>query len=110
MGCDRCAAFDAEVIITTPGGLRDVVARVRSAVDAGTLSYNSFESSRELVGQPSFMDLDGSSALPDVLRYHFDCQRCGNCYGLFVATFHGSGGKWARTGRLPASDAKDPSS
>jgi hypothetical protein len=101
MGCERCDAFDAEVAIPTPGVLRSVAERVRAAVDDGTLSYNSFESSRELIGQPSFMELDLSGALPDVVRYHFDCKGCGNCYGFFVETYHGSGGKWFRTGNLP---------
>jgi hypothetical protein len=105
MGCERCGAFDAEVAIQTPEVFRSVAEKVRKAVSEGTLSYNSFESSRELIGQPSFMELDLSSALPDVLRYHFDCKRCGNCYGLFVETYHGSGGKWFRTGKLPSNNA-----
>lgn len=105
MGCERCDAFDTEVAIPTPRVLRSVGEKVREAVHDGTLSYNSFESSRELIGQPSFMELDLSGVLPDVLRYHFDCKRCGNCYGLFVETYHGSGGKWFRTGNLPSNSA-----
>src|SRR5262245_24745844 len=101
MGCERCAAFDTEVPIPTPGVFRSVAQKIREAVLGGILSYNSFESSRELMGQPSFMELDTSGPLPDVLGYHFDCLQCGNCYGLFVETYHGSGGKWFRTGNLP---------
>jgi hypothetical protein len=105
MGCERCDVFDAEVAIPTPGVLRSVAEKVRLAVYDGTLSYNSFESSRWLIGQASFMELDLSSALPDVLQYHFDCKHCGNCYGLFVETYHGSGGKWFRTGNVPTDTA-----
>ena len=105
MGCERCDAFDTEVAIPTPRVLRNVAQKIREAVLGGVLSYNSFESSRELIGQPSFMDLDLSGSLPDVLRHHFDCKRCGNCYGLFVETYHGSGGKWFCTGNLPSNNA-----
>ncbi len=101
MGCERCDPFDTEVAIPTPGVLRSVAEKIRESVRSCTLSYNSFESSRELIGQPSFLDLDLSGTLPDVLRYHFECKHCGNCYGLFVETYHGSGGKWFRTGNLP---------
>lgn len=102
MGCERCDAFDTEVAIPTPEVLRTVVQKVREAVQNGTLSYSSFESSRELIGQQSFMELDMAGPFPDVIRYHFGCQRCGNCYGLFVETYHGSGGKWFCLGKLPS--------
>jgi hypothetical protein len=105
MGCERCDAFDVELAIPTPAMLRSVAEKARDAVRNGTLSYNSFESSRELIGQQSFMDLELSTSLPDVLRYHFDCKHCGNCYALFVETYHGAGGKWFRTGSVPSTRA-----
>jgi hypothetical protein len=102
MGCERCDPFDAEVPIGTRAVLRSVAERVRQAIRTGTLCYNSFESSRESIGQRPFLDLDLAGVLPDVLRYHFDCENCGNCYGLFVETFDGTRGRWFLTGRSPA--------
>ena len=108
MQCSNCEPFDTEIAIGLPGQLLRIIASVREAVAAGVLSYNSFESSRELIDQTSFLDLDLGKALPDVLRYHFDCPSCGKCYGLFVETYHGSGGTWSCTGQLPPNNSFKP--
>ena len=108
MQCSNCDQFDTKIAIGSPGQLPRIVASVREAVAADTLRYNSFESSRELIGQASFLDLDLGEALPDVFRYHFDCPICGKRYGLFVETYHGSGGTWSCTGQLPPNNSFKP--
>ncbi len=108
MQCSNCGPFDTEIAIGSPSQLRRIATNVREAVASGVLKYNSFESSRELVGQASFLELDLTKALPDVIRYHFDCPICGKCYGLFVETYHGSGGTWSCTGQLPPNSSFKP--
>lgn len=103
MACANCDQFNTEVQIHSPGQFVRVAEKVRAAVSAGSLVYNSFESDRELIGQLSFMTLELAVPLPDVMRYHFHCPVCGNCFGLFVETYHGSGGKWSLLGNLPSS-------
>ena len=102
MSCGNCDQYNTEVTIHSPGQFARLGSKIRAAVVEGALRYNSFESDRELIGQPSFMHLDLSGPLPDVMRYHFHCPYCGNCYGLFVETYHGSGGKWSLLGNLPS--------
>jgi len=95
MSCSACDQYDTEVLIRWPGQLARVIEKIRIAVSDGVLHYNAFESDRELVGQPSLMELDLSGPIPDVMRYRFQCPLCGSCYGLFVETYHGAGGKWS---------------
>ena len=95
MSCDTCDPYDTEVAIRSPGELARVATKIRDAIAEGALSYNAFESDRELVGQPSFSELSLSGSIPDVLRYHFECLRCGTCFGLFVEAYHGGGGTWS---------------
>ena len=113
--CKNCDQFNTEVQIHSPGQFVRVAEKIRAAVTAATLVYNSFESDRELIGQPSFLSLELSGPLPDVMRYHFHCPICGNCFGLFVEAYHGSGGKWSLLGNLPSNttlkrDAQQPAS
>jgi hypothetical protein len=105
MSCSNCDQFNTEVLIQSPGQFAKVGEKIRAAVTQGTLCYNSFESDRELIGQPSFLALEFAGPLPDVMRYHFHCPVCGNCYGLFVEADHGSGGAWSLLGNLPSNIA-----
>lgn len=105
MTCANCDQFNTEVVIQSLSQLARLGEKICAAVTEGILKYNSFESDRELIGQPSFMILKLSGPLPDVIRYHFHCPVCGNCYGLFVETFHGNGGKWSLLGNLPSNIA-----
>ena len=91
-----CDEYDIEISIDGPDQLKRLVAKLRAAVDSGVLRCNDFESSRALIGQVPFADLDLARQSPDVIRYYFDCADCGAPFGLFVETFHGSGGKWSR--------------
>ncbi len=109
MGCSNCDQFNTEIRIQSPSQLAEVGDKIGAAVIEGNLFYNSFESDRELIGQPSFMILKFDGPLPDVIRYHFHCPVCGNCYGLFVETYHGSGGTWSLLGNLSANIAVDSS-
>jgi len=102
MTCANCDQFNTEVQIHFPGQFAQVAQKVRAAVAAGTLVYNSFESDRALIGQSSFLALELTAPFPDVMRYHFHCPVCGNCFGLFVEAYHGSGGKWSLLGNLPS--------
>jgi len=77
MGCNNCDQFDTEIVIHGPEQLLAVCRKILTAVKANTLRYSSFESDRELIGQPSFLILDLSAPLPDMIRYHFYCSRCG---------------------------------
>jgi len=103
MGCGSCDPYDTEVLIHSPGHLARIGEKIRAAVNDGVLCYNSFESDRELIHQPSFLTLDFSGVLPDAMRYHFHCPSCGNCYSLSVEVYHGRGGKWGCVGNLPPS-------
>ena len=94
--CETCDTFDVTVPIHGPQQLRRVVEKVRGAIDAGSLRSNEFESSRALIGQPLFSDLDLADAVPDVISYYFECPRCGSAFGLMVETFHGQGGEWSK--------------
>ena len=108
MHCSNCHEMNVAIAIESPGQLRRIAQSVREAVQTDVLRYNSFESDRELVGQASFLDLDLAAPLPDVVRYHFDCPVCGRCFGLFVETYHGSGGSWSCTGQLPPNNSFKP--
>ncbi|MES2772500.1 MAG: hypothetical protein V4623_11130 [Pseudomonadota bacterium] len=105
MTCSNCDQFNTEVQIQSPDQLARLGAKIRAAVSASILKYNSFESDRELIGQPSFMALEFAGSLPHTMRYHFHCPTCGNCYGLFLETYHGSGGRWSLLGNLPSNIA-----
>ena len=109
MHCSNCDQFNAEIAIHSPTQLARVAEAVRAGITSGALRYNSFESDRALIGQASFLGLDFHGPLPDVLRYHFDCPACGMSYGLFVETYHGSGGRWFCTGQLPPNNSFKPS-
>ena len=98
MGCEHCDAFDTEVEIPSLGVLHRVAKKIQNAVLDGTLSVDSPESNPKFTAQPSFMDLDLSGLLPDILQYHFNCQKCGSRYSLAVETYHGAGGKWFPSG------------
>jgi hypothetical protein len=107
MGCSYCDQYDTKVEIRSLNQFRRVAKKVRHALDEGVLRYNGFESDRELIGQESFTSLDLDGPLPDVMRYHFQCPHCGNCYGMFVETYHGQGGTWSRLGNLPFNTSLD---
>lgn len=105
MACANCDQFNTEVLIHSAGQFIRIAEKIRAAVSGGILVFNSFESDRELIGQPSFLGLELSAPFPDVMRYHFHCSVCGSCYGLFVEVYHGSGGKWSLLGDLPSNIA-----
>ena len=94
--CERCDPFDIEIAITGPRQLRRIVSKVQAAIADGRLRCNEFESSRALIGQKPFSQLDPEEPTPDVLRSYFECEHCGNVFGLMVETFHGKGGNWSK--------------
>ena len=98
--CEICDEYDVEIKIYSPEQLRRVMKKVKEAVEAEKLSYNSFESDRALIGQLSFKELDLNRNFPDVIRYYFDCVKCGNVFGLMVETYHGQGGTWRKLGNI----------
>jgi hypothetical protein len=98
MTCQSCDQFDTNVPIRSPGEFARIAGKVRAAVSEGSLVYNSLESDRELIGQPSFQNLDLLAPLPDAMRYHFNCAVCGKAFGLEVETYHGRGGQWSTLG------------
>ena len=59
--CETCDTFDVTVPIHGPQQLRRLVEKIGAAVEAGALRCNEFESTRALVGQPRFSDLDRSA-------------------------------------------------
>ncbi|MDH3609613.1 MAG: hypothetical protein OEQ24_10285 [Gammaproteobacteria bacterium] len=98
--CDNCEEYDIEIKIHSPEQLRRIIKKVKDALDSNKLSYNSFESDRANIGQVSFIELDINGSFPDVIRYYFDCENCGNVFGLMVETYHGQGGKWSKLGKV----------
>lgn len=57
MSCASCEEFDVIVELRLPGQLARVIGKIRAAVEAHSLHYESFESDRELVGQVPFASL-----------------------------------------------------
>ena len=96
MPCERCDTFDIDVDIRLPSDLARILGKLKTAVAAGQLKYNLFESSRVLIGQPDFTSLELAGPYPDALDYYFDCPECGSVFELTAETYHGSGGKWKR--------------
>ncbi len=94
--CRSCDTFDTIVPIHGPQQLRRIVAKIRDAVEAEVLRCNEFESSRALIGQPPFSELDLERTIPDIIRYYFECTSCGAAFGLMVEAFHGQGGQWSK--------------
>ena len=94
--CESCDSFDTTIQIHGPQYLRRIVAKVRYAVSTDTLRCNEFESSRALINQPLFSELNLESTIPGVIRYYFECPSCGAAFGLMVEAFHGQGGQWSK--------------
>jgi hypothetical protein len=94
--CQSCDTFDTTVQIHGPQQLRTIVEKVRGAVVAEILHCNEFESSRALIGQPPFSELNLEQTIPDVIRYYFECPSCGATFGLMIEAFHGQGGQWSK--------------
>lgn len=85
MSCTACGEFDTNIVISSPGQFRRIAGKVRDAVASGVLRYNTFESDRELIGHPSFVELDLSAGqIPDVMRDYFECPHCRESYTLFI--------------------------
>ncbi len=85
--CLRCRALLDPIEIRTPGGLREVLRKVRKAMDDGVLVV---------------MPGAGDSVFPppvegpwgDIVHCRLCCTACGRGYCLFVETYHGRGGSW----------------
>jgi hypothetical protein len=107
MPCASCDQFDIEISIHSPSQLARISGKIQTAIADGVLVYNSFESDRELIGQPSFLTLDVNEPFPDVMRYHFHCPICRDCYALFVETYHGSAGTWSLLKNRPSNKTGD---
>jgi hypothetical protein len=100
--CESCELYNTEVEISSPGQLDRIIEKVQAAVESGALLYSSYESDRENIGQPSFMSLKPAEVLPDIMRYHFACPKCGESFRLSVETYHGAGGRWWCSGGTPS--------
>ena len=100
--CEICEKYDTEIEVHSPGQLSRIIEKMQAAVRCGELSYDVFESDREIIGQPSFMSITPSVVLPDIMRYHFVCSGCGDTFSLFVETYHGAGGRWWRSSGTPS--------
>jgi 5-methylcytosine-specific restriction endonuclease McrA len=94
--CEACDTFDTQVAIDGPRQLQRIVAKVWAAVADGVLRCNEFESSRALIGQKPFSELNLDQSIPDVLCYYFECTSCGSVFGLEAEAFHGQGGRWSK--------------
>ncbi len=108
MTCRNCEPFEAAIELQSPTQLARVMGQVRTAVEANVICYESFESDRELVGQPSFMTVVPEGPWPDVMRYHFTCQACRWPFILTAETYHGSGGLWSPSQTLHTSRPLPP--
>jgi len=92
--CEICEKFNTDIEVHSPGQLSRIIEKVQAAVLNEELSYNSFESDREIFGQPPFMSIKPAGVYPDIMRYHFVCPNCEDTFSLFVETYHGAGGRW----------------
>jgi len=96
MICHQCETYDVELKIAGPRQLSRILKKIQKAVVRQELSYNSFESSRALIGQDEFMNLSTEAPFPDVFVYYFDCLSCGSVFELSGETCHGQGASWKR--------------
>lgn len=96
MVCKVCDTFDTQIDIPFSSGLARILGKLKAAVSAGKLKYNSFESSRVPIGQPDFTALEAAGPYPDVLQYYFECPKCGCMFELTAETYHGSDGSWKK--------------
>ena len=110
MPCHSCDPFDTTVELKSPAQLARLIGKIRAAVNAQTLHYESFESDRELIGQPSFSDVSSIGPWPDVMRYHFSCCSCRASYLLIAETYHGAGGTWQPITLPPSNPSFQPTS
>jgi hypothetical protein len=94
--CSTFDEYDVDVEIHGPAQLRQIVDKIKVAVRSQKLQADDDRSRREISDQSLFLDLDLSEALPDAIRYYFQCTDCERPFMLHCDPFHGSGGKWYR--------------
>jgi hypothetical protein len=108
MSCPSCEEFDTAIELHSPAQLARVIEKVRASVEAQQLRYDSFESDRELIGQPTFAAVPANGPWPDVMRYHFTCCSCRAPYLLEAETYHGAGGAWRPSSPPPSNPSLQP--
>ena len=96
MPCELCDTFDIQIKIRFPSELARILEKLKAAVSARELTYDSVASSQVPIGQPDFTALEATGPYPDALHYYFDCPQCGCMFELTAETYHGSGGCWRR--------------
>lgn len=98
--CSNCEQIGEETKINLPSDLQNVLKGLNQLIDENKIVENSFESSRALIGQPPFSEINPEGTYPDVMIYYFDCQKCKNVFELSVETYHGEGGSIKIVGNL----------
>ena len=93
MTCEECRALQTHEF-RSPDDLLHALQVAAAEVDRGVLA----RIQREALTVPEQEALESafvSEALPDTVRYRFQCNVCGDRFELYADTYHGRGG-WTR--------------
>lgn len=87
--CNSCKALNLEFKIKLPSELKKAFAVARDNLADSTISNITTGGDCK-----PFDELVASGKWDDVLRYHFQCNSCGQKFELSAETYHGAGGWW----------------
>jgi len=87
--CSFCKDLNTEFRIKLPSDLKKAIAVTRDNLADGTISDITPGGDCK-----PFEELIASGKWDDVLRYHFQCNTCGQLFELSAETYHGLGGWW----------------
>jgi hypothetical protein len=91
--CNRCSDLQRELVVESPGQLRDLVRLVQKHLAEGTLEERQ---SQEAFGSTApFNSVPEEGPWPDYLLYTFQCTSCDSRFRLETETYHGAGGRWS---------------
>jgi hypothetical protein len=94
MSCDECRDLNAHEF-RSPDDLLNAVQVAAAEVDRGVLRRVDV-ADLTAPEQEALDSVFSTHALPDVVRYRFECSVCGDRFELFADTHHGKGG-WTRS-------------
>lgn len=93
MACDECRELNTHTF-RSPADLLHALQVAAAEVDRGALRRLNIED-RDIPEQQAFDSFLAASALPETIKYQFQCAVCGDRFALFADT-HDGGGGWTR--------------
>jgi hypothetical protein len=91
--CGRCSDLQREVVIDSPGKLRDLIRVVQKRLAEGALEER--RSQEPFASSAPFNSVPKEGPWPDYLLYTFQCTSCDSRFRLESETYHGAGGRWS---------------